>query len=215
MDLDILWKAIVPLTFLAIWALTALFNRDTKALPPRTQSSNNPYGLRPTPPPAPPRSATIERSPTIRWAAPGGGVSSAQKGGLDDDIVILDSPRTGRSGASKGVSPTRRSKPRPVQASKPNQSATARGGLAGVSQSVNQSIATTLTLQPLSETSIATPVQSVTAATAATSIDVGDVKSGLAGVANAFSDPKRLREAIIVSVILQPPVSLRGRSRRI
>ena len=151
-------------------------------------------------------------TPAIRWASQVN-TSLRPGGGLDDDIVILDPPRTIRPLQTKGVAPARRTKAKPAAvSSSTHQSYPAREGLAGVSQTVNQQITKTLKLQPLSETSVATPVQSVTAAT---SIDVGDVKGGLAGVAASFNDPKRLREAIIVSVILQPPVSLRGRNRRI
>jgi len=217
MDLDILWKAIVPLTFLAIWALTALFNRDAKPLPSRTQSSNNPYGPRPTPATPSPRPAPVDRTPPIRWApSTTSSTTTPRAGGNDDDIVILESSRTVRPNPTKGVSPTRRAKPKTPQTSRTaeNPAVSTRAGLAGVSQSVNQHITKTLTLQPLSESSIATPVQSVTAAIASRSIDVGDVKRGLAGVAAAFSDPKRLREAIIVNEILKPPIALRGRSRR-
>jgi len=47
MDLEILLKAIVPLAFLAIWALTAVFNKEGNSLPARNPSPPQP--LRPAP----------------------------------------------------------------------------------------------------------------------------------------------------------------------
>lgn len=104
MQIEVLLKAIVPLSLLAIWALTALFNREGKPLPNRVGGpSANPYGpnpgsavgsgvtsrpLRPAPPPGrpspAPRPATlpnsvapssVNRPPTLRWGPPGSGVS--------------------------------------------------------------------------------------------------------------------------------------------
>ena len=47
MRLDILLQFIVPLTFLAIWALTSLLNREAQPLPPRPGRSPVPGGPRP------------------------------------------------------------------------------------------------------------------------------------------------------------------------
>src|SRR5215472_16137044 len=46
MRLEILLQFIVPLTFLAIWALTALLNRDAQPLPPRPNRGLGPGGPR-------------------------------------------------------------------------------------------------------------------------------------------------------------------------
>jgi len=42
-----LFQFIVPLTFLAIWALTSLLNRDAQPLPPRPMRPPAPPGPRP------------------------------------------------------------------------------------------------------------------------------------------------------------------------
>src|SRR5690348_13520704 len=42
MRLEFLLQFIVPLTFLAIWALTSLLNRDAQPLPPRPGSGRGP-----------------------------------------------------------------------------------------------------------------------------------------------------------------------------
>ncbi len=47
MRLDILIQFIVPLTFLAIWALTSILNRDAQPLPPRPGRPVGPGGQRP------------------------------------------------------------------------------------------------------------------------------------------------------------------------
>lgn len=50
MRLEILIQFIVPLTFLAIWALTSLLNRDSQPLPPRPgRPQGGPGGTRPAP----------------------------------------------------------------------------------------------------------------------------------------------------------------------
>ncbi len=214
MDLEILWKAIVPLAFLAIWALTALFNRDAKPLPNRVQATN-PYGPKPTPPPPSPRAPVPDRSPTLRWgpAAPPGVMPKA--GGNDDDIVILDSPRQvpSRADAPRVVTPSRRARPKPVIAAKPAPPVEGRGGgLAGVSQSVNQQLTTSLSMAPLSETSPIATVQGSSVAPTSVEIDTGRIRA--LSVRAAMTEPNRLREAIMVNEILQPPLSLRKGARR-
>ncbi|MGC8641651.1 MAG: hypothetical protein ACP5XB_17430 [Isosphaeraceae bacterium] len=47
MRFDVLINFIVPLTFLAIWALTAILNRDAQPLPPRTGRPPGPGGMQP------------------------------------------------------------------------------------------------------------------------------------------------------------------------
>ncbi len=47
MRLEILLQFIVPLTFLAIWALTSLLNREAQPLPPRPGRTPVPGGPRP------------------------------------------------------------------------------------------------------------------------------------------------------------------------
>ncbi|MBV8609400.1 MAG: hypothetical protein JO034_18335, partial [Singulisphaera sp.] len=53
MRIDNLFQFIVPLTFLTIWALTSLFNREAQPLPPRSNRPPGPPGPRPGLPPAP------------------------------------------------------------------------------------------------------------------------------------------------------------------
>src|SRR5262249_39983223 len=55
MRIENLIQFIVPLTFLAIWALTSLFNREAQSLPPRPGRPLGPNGPRPQPPAQGPR----------------------------------------------------------------------------------------------------------------------------------------------------------------
>ena len=47
MRFEVLIQFIVPLTFLAIWALTSILNRDAQPLPPRPGRPPGPGGMRP------------------------------------------------------------------------------------------------------------------------------------------------------------------------
>src|SRR5271165_6299281 len=47
MRFEVLIQFIVPLTFLAIWALTSILNRDAQPLPPRPTRLPGPGGVRP------------------------------------------------------------------------------------------------------------------------------------------------------------------------
>jgi len=64
MKFEILIQFIVPLTFLAIWALTSLLNRDAQPLPPRPGRPPGPGGVRPM------NRAAGQNTPRI--AGPGG-----------------------------------------------------------------------------------------------------------------------------------------------
>lgn len=213
MDLEILWKAIVPLSFLAIWALTALFNREPKAVPNRPASGQSPLGPRPVPPR--PVEAIPRQPPPIRWApqgtAPASGRLSGPSPGGDDDIVILETSRPVRpAGRAAGASkrPKAKSQPGP----KPTPPAPPRSGFEGVSQSVNQTIATSLTIAPLSQgetPSSSRPVAATSASPHESTLLGGRTLSIIA----ALRDPAKIREAFLINEILQPPLALRKRSR--
>ncbi|MCA1686614.1 MAG: hypothetical protein LC745_11705, partial [Planctomycetia bacterium] len=113
--LNHLYQYIVPLAFIAIWALTSLFNRESQPLPPRTARPPVPNGLRTPPTAAPGRAAdwrvaansreTLSTRPTGSGSiGPPARLGSRQ----DDDILIIEAeprrPAAGRGGAA----PTRR-----------------------------------------------------------------------------------------------------------
>src|SRR5437763_5119447 len=117
---EILLQFIVPLTFLAIWALTSLLNRDSQPLPPRPHrgpGSGDPRpgmglpsaGRRDLAGPARHQgsgrlpSSAAERPGAARWAAP---PTQGRPGGLgrsdgpDEGIVILESDGRGSPSSS-------------------------------------------------------------------------------------------------------------------
>jgi hypothetical protein len=216
MDLDIL-KFMVPLAFLAIWALTALFTREAKPLPGRIQAPPNPYAPRPAPAPGMTRTTTVERpQPTLRWSPPGNTAPVPRAGGNDDDIVILESTRQVRPGSNqgRGVAPARRSRSKPAPAAKPAPVAPPKFASGGVSQSVNQQLSSSMPITPLSIQNSPTIVQSV--ASSVQRDEGSDIAlHRLVAIKAMMTDPARLREAILINEMLQPPVALRKRGRRI
>ncbi len=126
MKLELLLQVIVPLTFLAIWALTSLLNRDAQPLPPRPGTRppgsgpgmarsgyvppSRPDATRPTSPSRPSTSPGLDRSSPGRWTTTTTtGRSSPSYRGGDEGIVILDDDRRESSGAggSSSARPTR------------------------------------------------------------------------------------------------------------
>jgi hypothetical protein len=126
MRLEILLQFIVPLTFLAIWALTSLLNREAQPLPPRPGRGPVPGGPRPGmgapmagrgDPAGPSRYATgarpatpvVERPTQARWTGtpaqgrPGGAVRA---GGSDEGIVILESENRASQPSTSSFSPS-------------------------------------------------------------------------------------------------------------
>src|SRR5689334_1535404 len=124
MKLDILLQFIVPLSFLAIWALTSLLNRDAQPLPPRPMRGLGPGGARPgTGLPPLDRGdlaaaaryqgggrlspVVVERPGAAPWSGPPG---PGRPGGLgratgpDSGIVILESEVRGAPPASSASS---------------------------------------------------------------------------------------------------------------
>ena len=203
---QLILKAIVPISFVAIWALTALFNREAKGLPAR-------------PPGGPPQGGPRPVDPTLRWgppaAAPSPGVRRVAMG--DDDILIIpnDPMRPARPAPSQprqGAVVRRPLRGRAAnQPPKKPEPAPSRPKLAGVSQNVNQSLAT-----PSGLTSLTTivPMTTETGSDLANAPSAPSVTSAVVSVSTLrplMADPIRLREAFIVNELLQPPIALRGR----
>jgi hypothetical protein len=238
--IDNIFQVIVPLTFLAIWVLTSLFNREAQPLPPRTG--------RPLPPGGPgtglgasggmaatARGDAAKGDPALRWAsqsAPNRTGTRPPAGRPDDEIVIIDETRRpGTSGPTfapgsavvrtSGGGPARRggrvrgaSTPvpkRPEAAPQRALSGSVKAPLAST-----QLMARSLELSPL-----------VMPASPFVATDQRDI-------ARVVSEPPRppdspapaslggelrlvkitaaqLRESILMTEILRPPLALRGR----
>ena len=212
-------RAIVPLSFMAIWALTSLFNRESKSKP-QLRPTFRPDGSRVGMPPRP-------GEPPLRFASTGGGGSNSTaprsppvRPNDDEGIVILSSEtnrlerekekRFGTGGGSKKAS---RGKPIvPQRKPEPSPSRT-RTKLAGVSQNVNQHLASTnLELTPLPSMPTS-PTLGLTGSLSPAAVAVGGAVEGgpRSAIGLRLADPARLREAFVLNEILQPPVSMRTR----
>jgi hypothetical protein len=222
MDLEDLIKAVVPLSFLAIWALTSVFNREARPLPPMANRPPAPYPPRPaapTPGPRPtePRPMLTNREPTLRWSQPGqpatpaAGRSASSPGGAEDILIIRNDPvrppsvQPGRP----NVAQPRRGRSKPASASKPAELTTTRPTLGAFDTDVSQHLARTIELPPLEQISSS----GVNAAGRIPERIVPQVS--LADLRRSLRDPARLREAFILNEVLQPPVSHRRDLRRL
>jgi hypothetical protein len=143
MRIEQLYQFIVPLTFLAIWALTSLFNREAQPLPPRAGRPPGPPG-----PPGPrpesgfsPTSASdwrtelVERQSTpVRPGLSGPGLRGGPRADArsDDDILIIEAePRRQITVPATRIGPpaarrTVRVKTAPKEASRRGQSGPAQ-----------------------------------------------------------------------------------------
>ena len=214
-------RAIVPLSFMAIWALTSLFNRDTKPKPV----------IRPTPRPDGARGGMPMRpgDPPLRFAAPSGRPTAPApprrpptRSTEDEGIIILSS-ETNRldreketrfaSASSAGSKRATRGKPVVAQRKPEPASSRTRTQLAGVSQHVNQHLASTnLELTPIASMPTG-PSLGLTGTTPVAAVAVGAAAQGgpNSAIGLQLADPARLREAFILNELLQPPVSMRTR----
>ena len=209
-------RAIVPLSFMAIWALTSLFNRDAKAKPIGRDDLQRPG---PTP-------AARAGDPTLRW----GGANTAGPSTIrpqtkrtltrvfnDEGIMILsaENNRTGRDADRSALIPAgkRPAKGKPVVPPRKVEPAPPRARLAGVSQNVNQHLAnTSLDMVPLATLAPATAMPSLGLSSAPTVTPDTFGVTPRTAAAQALRNPARLREAFILNEILNPPVAMRGRA---
>ncbi len=233
MRLDSLFPFIVPLTFLAIWALTSLLNRDAQPLPPRPGRSGPPRPPRPMSGPAAaraqparewggPQSRPLER----QRPAPLSGLSRGASG--DEGIVILGPSNESRRGGRGDLAPP---PPRPPRAAKAQRGGKGRGAAGSRSQTpeqstpralsamVNESMAETrnrpLEITPLASplTPLMVPLSGASSALAAEKAVDRPVGVPVEHIRLALSAPDRLRELALLSEILKPPLSLRSLRR--
>jgi hypothetical protein len=226
MRIDHLFQFIVPLTFLAIWALTSLFNREAQPLPPRTGRAPNPAGPRPGGglpiPPRPPerRPESLNRDPNQRWANPP--PPRRPSGRPDDDILIIESEprRTSptsatppRSGTAAPKRPAR-SRPAPPAAKRPEPApprtlSSSMGGLTHPLARLQE-----VDLHKDSQAPLPPPEEHDLTKLPAndpprTMFRPGAISFDARG---ALVTPSTLREALILNEILRPPLAIR-RSR--
>ena len=203
---QLILRAIVPISFVAIWALTALFNRESKGFPTRP----------PGPPPSPP--GPRPGDPTMRWAPP----SPSQAPGVrrvpigDDDILIIqnDPSRPARPAPSRapqvaGLRRPVKGRPSPPPARKVDPPVT-RTKLGGVNQNVNQQLARPIELTPLTTIAPMATNSSTDLAHAPSAPSKTSAVVTVSTLIPLMNDPRRLREAFIVNELFLPPLAMRG-----
>lgn len=220
---------IVPLTFLAIWALASLFNREAQPLPPRVGNGREPRPDGPRPglntsvatgrPPdrildrrdAEPTSAGLRPSPADRVA------TARPTRSLDEGIVVLESdPR--RASPPAAVRPAG-SVPRRVAgrgravadaAAKRTEPPVARALTAELSRSHTPLLDQPESLKRLAQTTLVVPDRGGLSAGATAHSRAMDSPSMTAEALQAVTrSPERLREAFIAAeVLFRPPLSL-------
>lgn len=220
-----LFQFIVPLTFLAIWALTSLINREAQPLPPRTGRPPGPP--RPRPGGGPPslgrpperRVEPFSRDASTRRPMPAnqGRPAPPQPGaGGDDGILIIESESrkpTLPPGSRRGSRSRSASVPAPKREEKvtPRALTASMGEEAAANQSRNREL-TPLTkmLVPLS-----VPVSQEVAATPHTPARSASLSALTSQeIMLLLKTPAKLREAIILNELIQPPLALRGKQAR-
>jgi hypothetical protein len=202
MRFDSFYQFLVPLTFLAIWALTSLFNREAQPLPPRSGRAPGPNG----PSPAADRLSHA---------------STARSGGVrpEDEIRIIDSePRRSSPMPKPRVAPpaARRStktRGQTPSTSKKAESSSSRSMGIPMSRSMAADMGTPQSLIPLSlppspllsNFSVEAPGTDESRARAAQPIAINAIE-----VRKLAASPARIRESFILSELMQPPLALRG-----
>ena len=214
-------RAIVPLSFMAIWALTSLFNRDTKPKPvirPTPRPTGARGGMPPRPAEPPLRFASTANRPTTPVALRREPSRSVEDEGiviLSSETIRLDREKEKRFASAAAAGSKRATRGKPVVPQRKSDAAPtqSRTKLAGVNQNVNQHLASTnLELTPLTTTPI-NPALGLTGTTPAAPVAVGSTIQGgpQSAIGLRLADPVRLREAFVLNELLQPPVSMRTR----
>jgi len=236
MRIDNWFQLIIPLTFFAIWALTAIFNRDAQPLPPRQGRPQGPNGPRTAGGMAParplePRPEGPLRDPALRWSSPAGrpqpGPGGLTRGGpfagREEEILIIrpEPSRPARSAGTRspgGSSSTRRaSRPRSSPAPLPPQDEGTRPRALGapLAQKLPLPVGRPLELSslthPLSPLVPEGATGPATASPPATSAARPSAQPSTLSIDFGLltGSPARLREAFILSELLQPPLALR------
>lgn len=194
-NIDNLFRLLVPAIFLVLWALHQLFNKENA--PPPTNRPGGGLGPRPGGPPRPATDYGREvpyRDPTGPVPGPTRAASSAP----EDEIVIIRSETARPAGVGGGPPRDARRPPRP-RPSRPG-----RGSREPRREAPEP--------RPGPEAPVpATPPPPTTGGPAS------PILIGLAPplsadeLRRALTSPSRIREAILVNEILQPPKALRGR----
>lgn len=206
-QVEILIKLIIPAILLIFWALSNLFNREGAAVQgrgapgarpmPRPGDRPRPVATtaRPVPPKRPNEEVFVIRSETNEPP----GRSNNQPPGRSN------SPQKRNSNRGKG---SQSSQPRRPDAPKPRHVDLFD---AKIPMNVNQSVTKPLEIRPLTESVADTRIETVPSNP---SMAVGlTPPSTIADLRVGLATQGRIREALLLNEILQPPMALRNRGR--
>lgn len=228
MRMEQLYQFIVPLTFMAIWALTALLNREAQPLPPRT--TGRPPG--PGPGPGPRTASSGPATATAPGAGAGAGrtrppvevirVPAGRSPARSPEILILESeirrpsmpdPRAQGPGPATGSRRPQRNRTAPAaQGRGSTASGTSARALTPAPTSTTPALAATQPLAPMSFEPMPSS-QSVTPVSARP-VSTPETRVGLVDLQRLVESPERLRETFLMNEILAPPIALRRGPRR-
>lgn len=231
MRFDNILQIIVPLTFLAIWALTSLFNRDAQPLPPRTNNRKPPLGPPGMRPPAnrPPerRPELSSREPATRWQPASTQTRQTPKrpgNSSDADIVILETdshrPLSSPPRPGPGMIPRRgsRSRSTPTAPTPPkSEPATPRSLSASMSHESSPLGLTASDMLPLGriKSTLGVPEEhEITKVSRPSSQQSPQTTSLVFTIGSEPLSLAKIREAIVINELLAPPVALRRRETR-
>jgi hypothetical protein len=206
------FELILPIVIAVIYLINAVVNKE-KAPPTRGLAPTSRTGGSLPPAPRPPAREPALRVPQPTVQRP----SSQRRPGQPEEIVVIsDLSRGGRPQPARPApsSPQRRagrtrggpsaSSPRPPDAA-PEKAV--RGW---VSQTVSQTIDRPLDLRPLTETQ-SIGGTALSAQTTSVSFTSAPEISSTADFRRMIADPASIRDALILSELLQPPLVLRNR----
>jgi hypothetical protein len=226
MRMNNLLQFIVPLTFLAIWALTSLFNREAQPLPPRTGRTPIPPGPRPggglSAPtrPSDPRREPSGRDLNVRWVNSNAGRGPGRP---DDDILIIESeprrPPVNSGPRSVTAPPKRAARPRPTPPPPERPEPPTHHILHPTSGGLPHQMGHPLDvhIHGSAHTPLNRASQDLTKATPANEIPHALSRPGTISfdARAALVSASKIREAFILNELLRPPIALRGSRGRV
>ena len=216
MKIENLLPLLVPATFIALYLITSIFNRDAQPLPARKPKSLGPgFDPRAPRPYLPPRGSMGAG----QVGSPGSTAARAVPPLREPDMVIQD-VRTSTPLKEAEAALRRFTKSRKKSAAKLATTDASKSTSAGMSRSMGESIGDTvgsgLGLSPLALPPSPLLHQDVdplsTYSRASVSTSKGPTTRDI-DIKALVASPARLQEAWILSEILGPPLSLRGRGK--
>jgi hypothetical protein len=194
---------LIPAIFLVIWALNQVFGRAEAPPPPIRERAGGP---RPIPPPGPSRAPQSGTRAPRGTQAGGGGPRSSPSGGGTPGRYRDSSRSSGRAGRSG-------SRPAPAPIPEPTPHVSRVGEITRVPRPVPADIQEVYAIyddyRSPSEGSAGSLTAELTSSGQADRTGVPSRLSTWAHQVQSGIDATRLREAIIMSEVLSPPVSVR------